>query len=93
MKLSQIVEDVTPLDPGMDLDDQMHELSKRREAARKGIGITNRMKASPERTKHRSRVMSNLNVIRAQLNRVIKTYEQFDKAAQDYEAGFGRDRY
>jgi hypothetical protein len=89
MILKQLLEEVQPLDPGMDLDEQMAILEKRMAAARRGIGITNRMPDSPERTKHRSRVMGNLNTIRAQLNKVIKTYAEFEKAADDYERGFG----
>ena len=89
MILKQLLEEVEPLDPGMDLDDQMAILEKRMAAARRGIGLTNKMKDSPSRTRHRSRVMKNLNSIRVQLNRVIKLYAQFEKAAADYEKGFG----
>jgi hypothetical protein len=73
----------------MDMDGQMVELQKRFEAARRGIGITNRLRPGPDRTKHRRRVMSNLNSIRAQLNKVIKQFEQFGSAEKDYATGRG----
>lgn len=75
MKLTQIVEAVEPLDPDLDLEQQLEELTKRMDAARRGLGIANKL-SGRQRTIHRSRVMSNLNVIRAALTRVIKQEQQ-----------------
>lgn len=48
------------------------EASSRFEAARRGIGLTNKLPAGPERQQHRSRIMGNLNRLRALLDRIIK---------------------
>ena len=75
MKLTQITEVVEPLDPDLNLEQQLVELTKRMDAARRGLGMTNKL-SGRQRTIHRSRVMGNLNSIRAALTRVIKQEEQ-----------------
>lgn len=41
-------------------------------AARKGIGLVNKLKNSEERKKHRSAVMSNMNKLRGLMQRIDK---------------------
>lgn len=89
--LMPVQEAVSPIDPGLDLEDQLAELTKRMDAARRGLGLANKM-SGREQKQHRSRVMGNLNSIRAALTRVMRQIEQFDQAAQKYEAGFGYGR-
>jgi len=74
MKLSNILKEaVDPINVrDLDLEEQLEEINKRMNAAYRGMGIVNRMPDSSERTKHRSRIMSNLNVIRGMLSRVLK---------------------
>lgn len=47
-------------------------LEKQIEAARKGLGIVNKLKAGPEKAKHAKRVMSNLNKLRSKLSKLKK---------------------
>lgn len=47
-------------------------LEKQIEAARKGLGIVNKLKAGPDKVKHAARVMSNLNKLRAKLKKLKK---------------------
>lgn len=68
--LKEAVDPINTAD--LDLEQQLEEITKRMNAAHRGMGIVNRMSESPERTKHRSRVMSNLNIIRGMLSRVLK---------------------
>lgn len=70
-----IQEAVEPLGTGLSPEDQLRELSKRMRAARRGLGLANKL-AGTDNIKHRSRVLSNLNSIRANLRRVIKQVEQ-----------------
>lgn len=52
-------------------------LVKQINAARKALGMLNKMEDSPFRTVNRSRVMGNLNRIRATLRRVEKAIDQY----------------
>ena len=73
---NKLTEDVTQLSaPSNDLLAMFDEASKRFEAARRGIGITNRMPAGPERQQHRARIMANLNRLRALVDRIVKKAE------------------
>jgi hypothetical protein len=79
-------ERVTPLDPTeLSLEGMIETLEKRLSAAKRGLSIAHRLKDSAEKRKHFSAILANMNVIRAQLNRVIKHVEQFTKAESDYE--------
>lgn len=75
-------EALSPVDG--DLGDQLGILSKRFEAAKRGLGIVNRLPAGPVKTEHARRVMSNLNSIRAMLTRVTRNLEDYERAEQDY---------
>jgi len=75
MKLTHLIEIVEPLDPDMELEQQLVELTKRMDAACRGLGIANKL-SGRQKTIHRSRVMGNLNSIRAALTRVIKQEEE-----------------
>lgn len=81
-------EAVEPIDADLDLEQQLFELTKRMDAARRGLGIANKM-GPRSKAIHRSRVMGNLNQIRGALSRVIKQLEEFDSASSDYEVGRG----
>lgn len=71
-----------------DLETQMAELSKRFEAARRGLGLANKLPAH-ERKDHLRRIMSNMNTIRGMLGQVTKSMDQFNAAEQGYEQGSG----
>lgn len=45
---------------------------KQMEAAKRGLGIVNKLKPGPDRAKHASRVMGNMNRIRAHIKRIEK---------------------
>lgn len=70
-----------------DFEAQMAELSKRFDAAKRGLGIVNKLPNGPQKTMHARRVMINLNQIRAMLARVTSALDSFSRAEDDYEAG------
>lgn len=80
-----VAEAVIPVDPDLGFEQQLAEIHKRMEAARKGLGLVNRLPAGPSRTAHRSRIMGNLNTIRTMLNRMLKQQAEFDRAEHDHE--------
>jgi hypothetical protein len=84
-----LTEAVIPVNPDLDLEQQLGELAKRMEAARRGLGLTNKFPAGPRRMEHRKRIMGNLNTIRAMLGRVLKAQDQFNRAEQGYQGGMG----
>lgn len=88
-QINTLTEAVIPVNPDLDMEQQLAELTKRMEAARRGLGLVNKFPAGPQRTEHRRRIMGNLNTIRAMLGRVLKAQEQFNSAEQGYEAGSG----
>ena len=88
-QINTLTEAVIPVNPDLDMEQQLAELTKRMEAARRGLGLVNKFPAGPQRTEHRKRIMGNLNTIRAMLGRVLKAQEQFNSAEQGYEAGSG----
>jgi len=88
-KYNTLTEAVIPVNPDLDLEQQLGELAKRMEAARRGLGLTNKFPAGPSRTEHRKRIMGNLNTIRAMLGRVLKAQDQFNSAERGYEGGMG----
>jgi len=53
------------------LEDEFLEMSKRLNAARRGLSITNKIKNREERRVHKSRIMSNLNAMRRQIEQMI----------------------
>jgi len=52
--------------------DAMDTVMKQMDAARRGLGLVNKLADSPSRTKNRSRVMGNMNRIRGNLRRIEK---------------------
>ena len=54
------------------------EMQKRFEAAKRALGLVNKLKDSPSRTRNRSRIMSNLNKIRGSLQRLDKILKEMD---------------
>lgn len=70
----RITEVVEPLDPNIDLEDQLAELTKRMDAARRGLGLANKLSGHKQKH-HRRLVMINLNKIRRDLNQVSKELE------------------
>lgn len=69
-----LVEGVTDLTSAPnDIMGLFDEASKRLDAAKRGLGLTNRLPQGEERSQHRSRIMGNLNRIRALLDRIIKS--------------------
>ena len=66
-------------------DEALGELEKRMAAARKGLGLANRLKDKVDKKKHLSAVLKNMNSIRASLNQAIKQIEMYSRAEHDYE--------
>lgn len=60
----------------------MEDVSKRFEAARRGLGLVNKLQAGPSKKKHGARVLGNLNRIRGLLRRLEK------QLAVDITGGF-----
>jgi len=50
----------------------MDQVMKQMEAAKRGLGLVNKLGDSPSRTKNRSRIMGNMNRIRANVRRIEK---------------------
>jgi hypothetical protein len=82
VKLDEVVQ---PLPQDMPLEQMIAELEKRLSAARRGLAFTNRLKNPAQKKKHLSSVLTNMNMIRGQLNRAIKEIEQFVRAENDYQ--------
>ena len=54
----------------------MEQVMQQMEAAKRGLGMVNKLGDSPSRTTNRSRVMGNMNRIRANLGRIEKMLSQ-----------------
>lgn len=50
----------------------MDQVMKQMEAAKRGLGLVNKLGDSPSRTQNRSRIMGNMNRIRANVRRIEK---------------------
>lgn len=50
----------------------MDQVMKQMDAAKRGLGLVNKLSDSPSRTKNRSRVMGNMNRIRGNIRRIEK---------------------
>jgi len=50
----------------------MEQVTKQMDAAKRGLGLVNKLGDSPSRTMNRSRIMGNMNRIRANLRRIEK---------------------
>lgn len=87
-----ITEGVTDLTSAPnDLMGMFDEASKRFEAARRGIGLTNKLPPGPERTQHRSRIMGNLNRLRALIDNIVRSADS-GKFALGQENRFSQQR-
>lgn len=51
---------------------EIEEVEKQIAAAKKGLGLVNRLKSGPDKVKHAKRVMTNLNKLRAKLSQLRK---------------------
>lgn len=63
------------VDPGEDMEktmSAMEQVIKQMKAAKRGMGLVNKLGSSSSRTMNKSRVMGNMNKIRANLRRVEK---------------------
>lgn len=76
MKMFELIEEaVTDVPDGADAIEVLGIASARLDAAKKGLGIANTMKNPADKAKHRSRVMSNLNQIRALVARAMNVID------------------
>lgn len=64
-------EGVTDIPDGT-LEDMFTDAVRRLEAARKGLGLTNKLPPGPSRQQHRARILGNLNRLRALVDRMVK---------------------
>ncbi len=56
-------------------DNRIAELSTRLDAAKRGLGLANKLKNAAEKKQHLSRIMGNLNRLRGALQRIIDSIE------------------
>lgn len=70
----------------MDVESQLDQLHRMFLAARKGLGLVNKMRPGPDRGKNASRVLTNLNQIRATLGKVMKSLQTQSVDAPDVGA-------
>lgn len=81
-EITTLLETPTDLPADADLVTQLEILMTRLAAAKRALGITNRITNPKERKKHRSRVMIFLNKLRAMFDRVVKQM-QADQQTDD----------
>ncbi len=74
-----------------DLGFMFDEAKKRFMAAKRGLALTNKLQDPMQRKEHKSRVLSNLNKLRAIFNRLQKDVEATIQAAQ--QGSQGRDLF
>lgn len=74
-----IVEDFS-WDAGKPLDDQLGQAISQFDAARRALGIANRLQNPQDRAKHKQRVMAMLNRLRASMNRLTTAIDGEIKA-------------
>ncbi len=91
MRIDELFEAVQPLPSDMPIEEMLETLERRFVAARRGLSLAHRMKNPLQKKKHFASVLSNMNVIRGQLTRVINQMEQFNKAEDDYSSDEGPD--
>ena len=53
-----------------DTDNMFDETARMLDAAKRGLGIANRLKTPEDRKKHRSRIMTTMNHLRSQLRNI-----------------------
>lgn len=53
----------------------MDRVMRQMEAAKRALGLTNKLEPGPSRKEHRARIMSNMNKIRANLKRIEQMLE------------------
>jgi hypothetical protein len=66
---------------------QMAEVNKMMQAAKRGMGLTNKIKDPGKRAMHKSTVMSNMNRIRAAVKRIGKAVAAKQKEWRDELSG------
>lgn len=76
-----VVEDFS-WDAGKPLDDQLGQAITQFDAARRALGIANRLTSPVDRAKHKQRIMSMLNRLRASMNRLTTAIDGEIKAMQ-----------
>lgn len=84
---SQLNEELTPLMGS--IVDMIEEAEFRLAAARKGLGLANRLRTAEERKRNRSRVLANMNRLRVTLARLVKSLENANEV--DHDEGLGRE--
>lgn len=68
-----------PLPSGLRLDQMLDMAIERMNAAKRALGLVNKLEPGETRARHASRVMSNLNTLRAQVNRL---FDEIDSQLQ-----------
>jgi len=70
-----LLEGVTDLPDDASVEEQIEILTQRLEAAKKAMGIINKLKDPMQKKKHRGRVMGFMNQLRPMLKKIIKKIE------------------
>jgi len=73
-----------------DIEEKLAEAIKRLQAARMGLGLTNKLKNPEDRKKNRSRIMRNLNLLRSIVQGVEEQIESGEGRGVDPNSNFGR---
>ena len=76
-----LVEDFS-WDAGKPLDDQLGQAISQFDAARRALGIANRLQDPASRAKHKQRIMGMLNRLRASMNRLTTAIDGEIQAMQ-----------
>ena len=77
-EIDQLLEGVLDMPADTNTEQQIDILIERLAAAKRALGITNRLQNPEERKKHRGRVMGFLNQLRAMLARITKSLESVE---------------
>lgn len=65
-------EAVTDLPAGQNLNQMFGTAASRLEAARRGLGLSNKLKSPEDRKKHRSKIMTAINQLRGLLGEISR---------------------
>lgn len=83
-----LFEDVTDVPENASPEEIIDTITQRLAAAKKGLGLANKLKNPADKAKHRSRMMGNVNKIRGLLGRLVKklgTVEYNNPASEEKE--------
>lgn len=86
-ELQDLHEDMSTRMPALDreisspeqFDQTIEEISRRFEAARRALGLVNKLSDGPTKKRHAARVMANMNIIRNYMNLLMRQLDEMSK--------------